>query len=82
MILFTGRTLTKQGVLPEVYVSVYDKSSEKKINTDHHHSNKYITTQEFDKLTSKIFASRLAQANLLCKNDIANFLKKTYLMIN
>ena len=36
---------------------------EKKI-TDHVHSNKYISTQKFNKLTAKIFASRLAQANL------------------
>ena len=31
---------------------------EKKIN-DHGHSNKYITTQEFNKLTSENFAKRL-----------------------
>ena len=36
---------------------------EKKI-TDHVHSNKYIPTQKFNKLTAKIFTSRLAQANL------------------
>ena len=54
-----------------------------KITADHDHDNttdhdhdKYITTQEFNKLTEQIFASRLAQANLACKNDIASFLKK------
>ena len=31
----------------------------------------------FNKLTSKIFAPRLAQASLARKNDIANFVKKT-----
>ena len=31
---------------------------EKKIN-DHGHSNKYITTQKFNKLTSENFAKRL-----------------------
>ena len=32
--------------------------------TDHDHNNKYITTQEFSKLTARNFASRLKQANL------------------
>ena len=45
--------------------------------TDHDHSNKYINTQEFNKLTSENFASTFAQANLASKNDIANFVKKT-----
>ena len=30
--------------------------TEKKIITDHYHSNKYITTQEFNKLTAANFA--------------------------
>ena len=47
-----------------------------KITTDHNH-DKYITTQEFNKLTSENFTARLAQANLISKNDIANFVKKT-----
>ena len=37
----------------------------------------YITTPEFNKLTAQHFVSRLAQANLARKNDIANFVKKT-----
>ena len=45
--------------------------------TDHDHSNKYITTQIFNRLTSQNFAARLVQANLASKNDIANFVKKT-----
>ena len=49
---------------------------ENKITTDHDH-DKYVTTQEFNKLTSKKFTARLAQANLASKNDIANFVKKT-----
>ena len=48
---------------------------EKKI-TDYDH-DKYITTQEFYKLTSENFAVRLAQANLSSKNDVASFLKMT-----
>ena len=47
---------------------------EKKI-TDQDHSNKYNTTQEFNKLTSENFAARLAQANLASKTDIAAFVK-------
>ena len=39
---------------------------EDKIATDHDH-NKYITTQEFNKLTSKNFTARLVQANLVSK---------------
>ena len=49
----------------------------KKKITVHDHSNKYIPTQEFNKLASENFASRLAQVNLTSKNDIANFAKKT-----
>ena len=51
---------------------------EKKI-TDHNHDkyDKYITTEEFNKLTSKNLDARLAQANLTRKNDIADFVKKT-----
>ena len=49
---------------------------QKKI-TDHDLSNKYITTQELYKLTSKYFDSRLAQANLARKNDVADFVQKT-----
>ena len=45
--------------------------------TDRDHG-KYITTKEFNKLSAANFAARLKQANLAYKNDIANFLKKTY----
>ena len=44
--------------------------------TDHDHG-KYITTPEINKLTAENFATRLAQANLASKSDIANFVKKT-----
>ena len=37
---------------------------------DHDH-DKFITTQEFSKLTADSFAARLAQANLATKVDIA-----------
>ena len=36
--------------------------------TDHDH-NKYITTSEFQNLTTENFAARLAQANLITKTD-------------
>ena len=48
---------------------------ENKITTDHDH-DKYITNQEFNKLTSENFTARLKQANLTSKNDIADFVKK------
>ena len=44
--------------------------------TTDHDQDKYITTQEFVKLTSENFAAKLAQANLASENDIANFVKK------
>ena len=53
---------------------------EKKI-TDHDHINKHITTQEFNKLTSKNFAARLQQGNLESKNDNADFSKYMYICI-
>ena len=52
----------------------------KNIITDNDHSNKsnkYITAQEFNKLTSEKVTSRLAEAYLSSKNDIVNFVKKT-----
>ena len=48
---------------------------EKKITDDNH--DKYITTQEFNKLKS-YFITRLAQANLAFKNDISDFVKKSF----
>ena len=41
---------------------------EKKIITDHSHE-KYITTPEFNKLTTENFKARLAQADLVTKTD-------------
>ena len=49
---------------------------ENEIN-DHNH-DKYVTTQEFNELTSGNLAAILKQANLASKTDIANFIKKTY----
>ena len=43
--------------------------------------DKYITIQEFNKLTSENFAAKLKQANLACKTDtpdITGFVKKSY----
>ena len=46
-----------------------------KITANHDHV-KYITTQEFNKLTLEHFTSRLKQANI-SKSDIASFVEKT-----
>ena len=43
---------------------------ENRITTDHDH-DKYITTQDFNKLTAENFTARLAQVNLASKIDIA-----------
>ena len=42
---------------------------ENKITSDHDH-DKHVTTQEFNKLTSKNITARLKQANLTCNNDL------------
>ena len=49
---------------------------ENEFTTDYDHF-KYITTQEFNKLTSKTSTAKLAQANLASRSDTANFVKKT-----
>ena len=36
-----------------------------------------IAALDFNKLTAEYFATRLAQADLACKNDIAALVKKT-----
>ena len=50
----------------------YNSKSSKivKKTNDHDHSNKNITTQEFNKLTSENFDARLTQANLTSKNEM------------
>ena len=47
---------------------------ENKITINHDH-DKYITTQEFNKLTSEHFTARLAQPNLANKSDSDNLVK-------
>ena len=41
-----------------------------------HNRCKYITTQDFNKLTADNFAARLSQENLARENDIADFIIK------
>ena len=41
-------------------------------------TQKYSTTQEFNKLTLENFTARLKQVNLASKSYIANFVKKTH----
>ena len=64
-------------VIQSKNLTIAEKISEieNRITTDHDHSQ-YITTQEV-KLTSENFTARLAQANLVSKNDSGNFVKKT-----
>ena len=81
LVLLTVALTTVENKIPNVnLVKKTDYNTkineiEKKI-TDHDH-NKYITTPEFNQLTAKTFAARFAQANLVSKNDIANFVNKT-----
>ena len=53
----------------------------KKVTNNHDH-DKYITTQEFNKLIFDNFAARLAEARLASKSDVANFIKRQIFMIN
>ena len=53
-----------------------------KIKIIYHDYGKYITTQEFNKLTADTFAARLAQAKLATEVDFADFVKELALMIN
>ena len=46
---------------------------EKKL--DHDHSNKYITSPEFNKVTAVNFSARLKQTNLASKSEVADFVK-------
>ena len=57
---------------PDYNTTIYEIG--KKI-TDHDH-DKYITTPEFNKLTSEYVTARLKQANLASKSDITSFVKK------
>ena len=47
---------------------------DKKINDEDH--AEYITTQQYNNLTSDNFLSRLTQTSLPCWTNIANFVKK------
>ena len=51
-------------------------------NLTNHSHDKYITTQEFNKLTAQNFAARLKQANLLTKTDFDDKLKSLNQKIN
>ena len=46
-----------------------------KLINDHNHG-KYITTPEFNRLTTENFKARLAQANLITKTDFDTKSKK------
>ena len=41
------------------------------------HSNKYVTTPEFNKLSVENLAARLKQVNLASKSNIATLVNKT-----
>ena len=51
-------------------------------NLTNHSHDKYITTQEFNKLTAQNFAARLKQANLLTKTDFDDKFKSLNQKIN
>ena len=82
--LATASALTAvENKMPDISDLVQKSDYNTKINevkkkiSDHDHSNKYITTPEFNKLTPESFAERLKQANAARKSDIVIFLNKT-----
>ena len=73
------KTADTNDLVKKAYYNTKFNDIEKKI-TDHDHSNMYITTQEFNKLTTDNFADRLKQAISGSKSDVADFVKKTNLI--
>ena len=71
MLVIQSKTLTIKKI----------REIENKITSDNDH-DRYITTEEFNKLPSENFTARLAKANLASKSNIANFVKKTDLNKN
>ena len=69
------QTTHNSNSVKKTYCNTKINEIEKK-NTDHDH-DKYITTQEVNKIMSKSFAARSAQANLASKNDNVALVKKT-----
>ena len=64
--------LKKQIIIPKLlkkvkYYNTKISETESKVNNQDH--DKYITTSEFNKLTTENFKARLAQANLVTKAD-------------
>ena len=68
-------TYTSDLVKQAGYNTKIDEIEKKKIDHDH---EKYITTQEANKLTAENFAARLKQTNLKSKSNISDFLNKVY----
>ena len=71
-----NKTPNVSNLIKKIGYNIKISETENEITADHDH-DKYITTQEFNKLTSENFTARLKQANLASKGDIANFVKKT-----
>ena len=62
------------GLVTKTYYNTKISDIEKKI-TDHNH-DRYITTPEFNRLTTEDFKARLSKANLITKTDFDIELKK------
>ena len=75
----TAALFAAQNKIPNFSNLVKKRNITQKLNknTSEYNHDKYVTTQEFNKLTSGNFDARLAQANLASKSDFANFVKKT-----
>ena len=56
--------------------------TQKLMKLNNHNHDEYITTPEFNKVTSANFAARLAEVNLESKSDIPNFARRQVFMIN
>ena len=74
MLMLFIQTTDTSNLVKKTHYNTTINEIENKIN-DHNHA-KQNTNQKFSKLTSENFHSRLPQATLPSKNDIANFVKK------
>ena len=80
-----GKSVVAEKLMTSVSNYVYIGKLDEIINTTIHiylkkihiiYHDKYITTQEFIKLTAEYFAARLVHGNLASKSGITNLIKK------
>ena len=75
MVITTVRNTKISGLVKKTdYEAKISKIEKKRL--ERCHNNKYVTTQQFNRLTAKSFTTRLKEANLVTKTDIFDFVRK------